>query len=191
MKIITGTTPEAWKLLIVPQPGRMHVNGEAAEARAEEVFEDRVRANTGPGYLLAEWLATPRDLRVRTYATPSTRYVSELAARGVPDPIRHHHIYAPKGNWLWIAEVQDLSGGEAERVVGEIAVDATSLQLDPSPVFANIDGWAYLWHPGDEEPSVIELVTGGARYRSALGDRSEQPAATPPTFAPYAGTPAD
>lgn len=191
MKIVTGTAPDAWKLLIVPQPGRMHVNGEAAEARAEEVFEDRVRANVGPGHLLAAWLAAPRDLRVRTYATPSTTYVSGLAARGVPDPIRHHHIYASKGNWLWVAEVQDPSGVEDERVVGEIAVDATSLQLDPSPVFGNIDGWAYLWHPSDEEPSVIELVTGGARYRSALGDRSEQAAAAPPTFAPYGGTPVD
>lgn len=191
MDMVTGTTPDAWRLLIVPQPGRMHVNGEAAEARAEEVFEDRVRAATGPGHLFTEWMAKPRGLRVRTYATPSTSYVSALVKRGVPDPIRHHHTYAPKGNWLWVTEIQDANAGDDDRVVGEIAIDATSLQLDPSPVFGNIDGWAYVWHPGDEEPSVIELVANGSRCRSALGDRSEHAAPPAPGFAPYGGTPVD
>lgn len=191
MDIVTGTGPDAWRLLIVPQPGRMHVNGEAAEARGEQVFEDRVRATTGPGHLLAPWMATPRELRVRTYATPSTSYVSALVDRGVPESIRHHHTYAPKGNWLWVTEIQDPTADAHERVVGEIAIDATSLQLDPSPVLANIDGWAYVWAPGDEEPSVIELEAGGARYRSALGDRSERAAPAPPTFVPFAGAPVD
>ena len=52
MSLVSSTTPDAWKLLMIPQPGRMHVDGEAAEARAEETFEDRIRANTGPGQLL-------------------------------------------------------------------------------------------------------------------------------------------
>jgi hypothetical protein len=188
MSLPNSSDPEAWKLLIIPQPGRMHVNGEAAEARAEEAFEDRVRANTGPGHLLSRWLNG--ELRVRTYAAPSFAYVNGLAGRGVADPIRHHHIYAPKGNWLWISEFQDMKLPEEERVIGEIAVDATSFQRDPSPVFGNIDGWAYLWAAGEEEPSVVEL-SSGARSRSALADRSVRPAPPPRTFTPYAGTPAE
>jgi hypothetical protein len=47
---------DAWKMLVIPQPGRIHVNGEGAEARAEETFEDRVRASTGPTRVLEPWL---------------------------------------------------------------------------------------------------------------------------------------
>lgn len=179
---------DAWKMLVIPQPGRMHVNGEAAEARAEQVFEDRVRADIGPD-LLDVWL--DGELRVRTYATPSTTYVASLAQRGVPDAIRDHHIYAPKGNWLWIAEFQDMSAPEDRRVVGEIAIDATSMNLDPAPIFGNIDGWAYLWPENAEEPRVAEAVAGGARFSSALGDMSERPAPDSPAFAAYSGTPID
>jgi hypothetical protein len=187
MNLVSGTTPDAWKLLVIPQPGRMHVNGEAAEARAEETFEDRVRANTGPGHLLPRWLGG--ELRVRTYATPSYAYVNNLIRRGVPDAVRHHHIYAPKGNWLWIAEFQDMKLAEDERVIGEIAIDATSFQYDPSPIFGNINGWAYLWAAGEEEPSVAELAPGSSGFRSALGDRTLRPAPAPRSFTPYAGTP--
>jgi hypothetical protein len=189
MSLVSGTGPDAWKLLLVPQPGRMHVNGEAAEARAEEAFEDRVRASTGPGHLLSRWLTD--DLRVRTYATPSPAYVGALSDRGVPDPIRNHHVYAPKGNWLWVTEFQDLATPEEQRVIGEIAIDATSLQYDPTPLFGNIDGWAYIWPRDDEEPAIAEVCPGGASYRSALGDRSMHPAPSPPSFAPYSGTPVD
>jgi hypothetical protein len=187
MNLVSGTTSDAWKLLVIPQPGRMHVNGEAAEARAEETFEDRVRANTGPGHLLPRWLGG--ELRVRTYATPSYAYVNNLIRRGVPDAVRHHHIYAPKGNWLWIAEFQDMKLAEDERVIGEIAIDATSFQYDPSPIFGNIDGWAYLWAAGEDEPSVAELAPGSSGFRSALGDRTVRPAPAPRSFTPYAGTP--
>ena len=189
MNLVGGADPDAWKLFLIPQPGRMHVNGEAAEARAEEAFEDRVRANTGPDHLLVQWLND--ELRVRTYAAPSPAYLSALVARGVPDPIRHHHIYTPKGNWLWVTEFQDLTRPDDERVVGEIAIDATSLQYDPTPIFGNIDGWAYVWPRGAEEPAIAEACHGGARFGSALPDRSARPAPTPRTFVPYAGTPAD
>lgn len=165
-----------WKMLLIPLPGRIHVSGEAAEARAEQTFEDRVRADTGPQHLLRVW--ENNELRVRTYATPAWRYVNRLAERGVPSSIRDHHIYAPKAGWLWVSEFQDLAREPEERVIGEIAIDATSLQLDPSPVFANIHGWAYLWEAGTEEPLVVQLEADGAAYQSAVGDRRER-AATP------------
>lgn len=187
MPLMSGTGPDAWKMLIVPQPGRMHVNGEAAEARASEAFEDRLRASTGPDHLLPRWLSD--DLRVRTYAVPSPEYVGSLADRGVPQSIREHHIYAPKGNWLWVGEFQDPEAPEDERVIGEIAIDATSLQYDPTPLFGNIDGWAYIWPRGQEEPAIVQARPEGASYRSKVGDRSIQPAPTPPSFAPYSGTP--
>lgn len=181
----TSGTDE-WMMLVIPQPGRMHVNGEAGEARAQEAFEDRVRANVGPGHVLARW--SSHELRVRTYATPSARYIRQLGGRGMPAPIRDHHVYAPKGNWLWVTEFQDTSQPEAQRVLGEIAIDATSLQLDPSPIFGNIDGWAYVWHPDSPEPSVVQAVADGAAFRSALGDRSEQPPPPmPPQLRPLGG----
>jgi hypothetical protein len=189
MKMISGSAADAWRLLVIPQPGRIHVSGEAAEARAEEAFEDRLRANTGPGHLLTGWLND--DFSVRTYATPSTAYVSGLGARGLPASIRHHHTYAPKGNWLWVTEFQDTTRPAEKQVVGEIAIDATSLQLDPSPIFGNVDGWGYLWPPHDTEPSVVQSHPGGEGYKSALRDPSEQAAPPPPTFGPYGGTPVD
>jgi len=193
MERVSGDVADTWRMLIVPQPGRMHVNGEAAAARAEEVFEDRLRAKVGPSHLLADLLNTSkRRFRFESYATPSHTYLSGLAARDVPDALRDHHIYGPQGNWLWITEIHDTDASDAERVIGEIAIDATSRLHDPSPLFGNIDGWGYVWPPSESVPQVIQLVKGGAQYRSALADRSEQPAAaTVPKFEPYAGIPAD
>jgi hypothetical protein len=179
--------PEAWKMLVVPLPGRMHVSGDAAESRAEEAFEDRIRADTGPGHLLERWLK--EELETRTYATPSSEYIEGLASRGVPQVLREHHIYAPKGNWLWITEFQDPKADEEGRIVGEVAIDATSLHLDPSPVFANIEGWAYVWAGGEaEEPSVVDTGTG-ARFDSALPDPAEHSAPPAKKFDPPNGDP--
>jgi hypothetical protein len=179
---------DAWKMLVIPQPGRIHVNGEGAEARAEETFEDRVRASIGPSHLLQPWLQ--KDLLTRTYAAPSAEYVSGMADRGIPDSIRAHHIYAPKGNWLWVTEFQDATQPDSELVVGEIAVDATSMQLDPSPILGNVDGWAYIWEQGKDEPSVIDLESG-ARYESALTDPAGATASPKSSFGAYGGTPVD
>jgi hypothetical protein len=178
-----------WKMLLIPLPGRIHVSGEAAEARAEHTFEDRVRANVGPQHLLGPW--ENDRLRVRTYATPSWKYVNELRNRGLPPSVVDHHIYAPKAGWLWVSEFQDMSQSADQRVLGEIAIDATSLQLDPSPVFGNIDGWAYIWTTGTEEPHVIQLESGGAAYRSAVGDRRAQAAAPTAAAWPPSSPPVD
>jgi hypothetical protein len=160
----------AWRMFVIPLPGRLHVIGGAAETRAEEVLEDRMRADHGPSHLRELW--NNDGLRHRTYATPAADYEGRLAARGVPDAIRNHHLYAPKSGWLWITEFQDPDRAPEERVVGEIAVDATSQQLNPSPLFGNLGGWAYLWHENEQEPLSIELCAGGAAYSSALADRS-------------------
>jgi hypothetical protein len=159
----------AWKMLVIPLPGRIHVSGEVAETRAEEAFEDRVRADSGPGHLLAAW--DNHDLQVRTYAVPAARYVERLGERGIPAAIVNHHIYAPKSGWLWVSEFQDRMRSADERVLGEIAIDATSQQLNPTPLFANIDGWAYLWEENQEEPRVIQLAQASAHF-SELPDRS-------------------
>ena len=177
--------PMKWNWLIIPLPGRMHVAGDAAEARAEHVFGDRVRADTGPTEMLARWRSREEaqqpaevseaeaPLEVKTYATRSTTYVNGLTERGVPEALRNHHLFAPKGNWLWVSEFHDPDAPLERRVVGEIAIDATSMQLDPDPVFGNIDGWAYIWERAANEPSVAQPCTDGARYASALTDRSE------------------
>jgi hypothetical protein len=180
------SAPGAWEVLIVPQPGRIHVNGESAQSRAEQAFEDRVRADHGPGDLFKLW--SEGKIKVRTYATPSPEYVGGLLDRGVPVSIRNHHLYAPKGNWVWVTEFQDTAQPSERRVLGEIAVDATSLQLDPSPIIGNIDGWAYVWPEQISEPNVARPEPSGARYMSALADRTERP--TPPqvpAFKPLGG----
>lgn len=170
-QVPSGGANGSWELLVVPMPGRIHVSGEAAEARAEQAFEDRVRATTGPSHLFADW----KRLRVRTFATPSASYVARLASRGVPSEIREHHVYAPKSGWLWVSEFQDMSRDTDQRVIGEIVIDATSLQLDPSPIFGNVDGWTYIWESNNEEPLIHQAVLSGVGYASALGDRSEPP----------------
>jgi hypothetical protein len=183
-RTLVKSGPTAWNLLIIPLPGRMHVAGDTAEARAERAFGDRVRADTGPRQLFARWRSREekqktgqgdagRPLEVKTYATPSTTYVNCLTRRGVPKDLRDHHVFAPKGNWLWITEFQDPDEPAGRRVVGEIAVDATSMQLDPDPVFGNIDGWAFIWERGAREPSVAQPCNDGARFASALPDHAE------------------
>jgi hypothetical protein len=163
----------------------MHVAGDAAEARAQQAFGDRVRADTGPAHLFPRWRsleekpehadeqADAPTLGVRTYATPSTTYVKGLSRRGVPAGLRNHHVFAPMGSWLWVTEFQDTTAPRETRVVGEIAIDATSMQLDPDPVFGNIDGWAYTWARGEKEPLVAHVCREGARFASALPDLSE------------------
>ena len=185
------SAPGAWDVLIIPQPGRIHVNGESAQSRAEQVFEDRVRADEGPSELFALW--SKGKITVRTYATPSHAYLRRLLERGVPESVRNHHLYASKGNWVWISEFQDKTKPSERRVLGEIAVDATSLQLDPSPIIGNIDGWAYLWTDRATEPRVAHVESGEARYASALADRKEQlAAAQAPAFKGLDGrSPAD
>ena len=170
-------------MLVVPQPGRMHVNGEAAETRAEQAFEDRLRAAEGPSHLFGPWMEG--DISTRTYATPSASYLENLPNRELPNSIQQHHIYAPKGNWIWITEFHD-PNPSVTSILGEIAVDATSLQLDPSPIFGSIDGWGYVWHANREEPSLIHLAPG-ARFGSALPDADEVPWDGPPAFAPFNG----
>jgi hypothetical protein len=184
-RLITGETPDAWGMLIIPQPGRMHVSGDAAETRAQEAFEDRLRAEEGPDNLLARWMR--EEISTRTYAAPSTDYLEAMGGRGVPEEIRQHHIYAPKGNWIWVTEFLDPDAGDGS-LLGEIVVDATSMQLDPSPIFGNIDGWAYVWHENSDEPSLIRLGAN-VRYASALHDPTEVPWEGPPAYAPFVGTP--
>lgn len=184
---LTETGSEAWGMLVIPQPGRMHVNGEAAETRAQQAFEDRLRAEEGPSHLFARWMKG--EISTRTYATPSAAYLEHLADRGLPLNLRQHHIYAPKGNWIWITEFHDPDSDDGS-VLGEIAIDATSLQLDPSPIFGNIDGWGYVWHANREEPSLISLATG-ARSASALANPAEVPWAGPPAFSPFSGEPVE
>lgn len=185
-KLVEGDSSKAWRMFVIPQPGRLHVNGEAAQARAEEIFEDRLRAKKGPVHLLDRWLKG--ELETRTYASPSTRYVRGMTARKLPAKLRDHHVYAPKANWVWITEFHDPQAKE-QPALGEIAIDATSPQLDPGPIFGNIDGWAYVWPPGAAEPAQIELGPAGIRFHSALPDPRVKPWRGPPAFAPYAGEP--
>jgi hypothetical protein len=104
--------------------------------------------------------------------------------------LRQHHIYAPKGYWLWVTEFQDPKAAEDQLVIAEVAVDATSLHLDPSPIFANIEGWAYVWGAGEREPSVIDTETG-ARFKSAMSDPGEREASPAPEYAPCSGDPVE
>ncbi len=179
--LVEGDGSGAWNMLIIPLPGRIHVTGEGAEARAEQAFEDRIRAKTGPNDLLKPFLEG--KITSQTYATPSSQYLRDLEGRGVPDYLRNHHIYVPKSNWLWVTEFSDESCGESQ-ILGELAVDATSLHLDPSPLFGNIDGWAYLWPPNSEEPKVVKPKEK-ARYRSALAREPLGEWAGPAAYPPY------
>jgi hypothetical protein len=39
-----------------------------------------------------------------------------------------------------------------DRVIGEVAIDATSHPLEPSPIFANLPGRVLAWLPGAADP---------------------------------------
>jgi hypothetical protein len=139
-----------WEMLLVPLPARIHVPCEAAEIAARLIFLQQAGA-TAETEPYADAHAAGK-LRVRTYAIEAAEYKAKLPARGLGHETVLHHQRTPASVWIWVTEFQRRDVQGKRRVVGEVAIDATSHPRQPQPVFANLPGRAVAWLPEDPVP---------------------------------------
>jgi hypothetical protein len=161
----------AWKFLLVPKPGRIHLAGEFAEREARRIFRGLLKQNANER--LRRRL--PDRLRLRSYLTQAGNYKLRARERGVSAELHSLHRYLPTPVWVWVVELQDphLTSHSSECVLGEIVIDATSEPRDTNPLFGYLAGFAYTWQDGRERP-VQRTVRDSTPHRSgsALHDAS-------------------
>lgn len=151
-----------WDVLVVPHPGKIYLNGEAAEVAARDLFR----------VLLREHERDPlRELapafRVRTYVTRAGEYKVRMEERGLPESLRNVYSRLGTSTWIWVVELQDTKRAPTSRrcVIGEIAYDGTSSSLTPGPLFANLRGEAYSWP--EARRTLKHAVEDASPYLSA------------------------
>jgi hypothetical protein len=157
---------QKWGMLLVPMPARILVPGAAAEIKARLAFAEQAGATVETEPTLEAIMSD--KLRYRTYAIDAAEYKAELTERGLGEEVVNHHQLVPASVWIWVTEFQlrDVSGGR--RVVGELAIDATSDPRDPQPLFANLPGRVVSWLPGEANPKAKSVPDGGL-YDSGIG----------------------
>lgn len=159
---------DQWDMLLVPLPARIHVPGEAAEIWARLTLLEQAGAIAETAHIAEELKAD--KLRIRSYAIDSAEYKQRLRSRGLGEEVVHHHLLTPASVWIWVTEFQRRGVTDSKRVVGEVAIDATSHPRRPQPVFANFPGRVVAWLPGEHAPRA-KAVTPVELYDSALPRR--------------------
>jgi Papain-like cysteine protease AvrRpt2 len=144
-----------WDMLLVPLPARIHVPGEAAELRAKKVFGEQAGAKPETESVFESFAQD--ELRVRTYAVEAAQYKQRLPERGLAAETVRHHQLAPASVWIWVTEFQLRNDDGPCRVVGEVAIDATSHPRNAKPVLANLPGRAVAWLPGQGVPRALDV----------------------------------
>lgn len=144
-----------WDMLLVPLPARIHVPGEAAELRAKKIFAEQAGATPETEPVLEAF--AQEELRVRTYAVEAAQYKSRLHQRALSADTVHHHQLAPASVWIWVTEFHRRDVDGPRRVVGEVAIDATSHPRNAKPVLANLPGRAVAWLPGQGVPLARDV----------------------------------
>jgi hypothetical protein len=136
-----------WHALVVPLPGRIYLAGEAAEKTGKLIFEERIDAHEHLEHLKGG--LDDGRLGLRTHVAPVPVYKRALRSRGIPDDVVTWHVNESASRWLWIVELQDCAAAAEgpECVIGEIAIDATSDDQWPNPLFGNLPGVVMRW-PG-------------------------------------------
>jgi hypothetical protein len=146
-----------WEALLVPLPGRIHVPGESAEIQGQLAFLEQAgaTAETEPyrdAYRSGEF-------RIRSYAIEAAEYKKALEDRYPNADVVRHHQRTPAPVWIWVTEFQRRVA-KKQRVVAEIAIDATSHPNAPQPVFCNLPGRAVAWLEGEPDPraKAVDVV---------------------------------
>ena len=136
-----------WEALLVPVPGRIYLTGEAAEYTARTVFDAEMGKQPSLSGLRDRWQAD--ELRLRTYAIKLADYKRALRNRNPPPhpDVIAWHTNMSGSNWIWVTELQDRAQASKGRtcVVGEVAIDATSDDQWPNPIFGNLPGMTMRW----------------------------------------------
>jgi hypothetical protein len=149
-----------WQALVVPLPGRIYLSGEAAEYTARLIFEEKSSESESLRDY-AERLETG-ELRLRSHVIQVAEYRRALRRRGVPRDVFTWHVNMSSSHWLWVVELQDraLAAKGRRCVLGEVAIDATSDDQWPNPLFANLPGLLVRWpRLGDETDEATSSQT--------------------------------
>lgn len=166
---------DAFRLLLVPVPGKIYLTGESAEIRAETIFANLL-ADESPAQAL-----DMDTLRLRTYVTRSGDYKIDMERRGLGPLLRDHHKFVGTSTWIWVVELQDLTAATSSPacVIGEVAFDATSSNLQPGPLFAHLQDNAWAWGEFTQPDTTAELneasdngITLGATSKVVVDDYS-------------------
>ncbi|MGD9711265.1 MAG: hypothetical protein AB7V46_04265 [Thermomicrobiales bacterium] len=166
---------DKWTMLLVPMPARILVPGAAAEIKARLVFSEQAGA-TEQTVPVLDALAAGK-LQFRTYAVDAADYKARLEKRGPGDDVVHHHRRVPASVWIWVTEFQLRDVDAQPRVVGEVAIDATSDPRDPQALFANLPGRVVSWLPGEATPQArpipeIAVYDSAMEFRGKSGKKA-------------------
>jgi hypothetical protein len=162
-----GAGPERtkWERLVVPTPGRIYLTGEAAEREGGLALAAELDKEEGSRPLLERFEA---QLRLRSYVTDIASYKRNLRERNLSADVVNWHARTSSSHWVWVVELQDRAAAAdgPECVVGEVVIDATSDDIKPNFLFANLPGrvmrWAQLGAQTETAPSTQTEL-----YRSA------------------------
>jgi hypothetical protein len=169
-----GAGPEAthWERLVVPTPGRIYLAGEAAEREGGLALKAELGKDEGSHELLERFEAG--KLRLRSYVTDIASYKRRLRERNLSPDVVNWHARASSSHWVWVVELQDRAAAAVgpDCVVGEVAIDATSDDIKPNFLFANLPGrvmrWAELGAQTQTAPSSqTELYRSGSALHVA------------------------
>ena len=106
----------------------------------------------------------------------------------MPNAVRSRHIYVPKGNWFSITEFQEIEHAEDERVVGGIAIDATSSRSTRAPSSGTSTARHACGPQARRSRQSLRLRRTAPGF-AARRRRTSRPDPAPRSFTPYAGTP--
>ena len=142
----TGHRYGPWSTIHIPAPEKLWLAPEQAEREGGLILHRMATllSNSLTGELqerLSEVLAG-RRFSLRTYATRSNRFKSELPSRTIPREIATAYRRMSLPRYVWVEEAvdRDLRDGAQPCVLGEALYDATSSDYRPEMLTAHLAG---------------------------------------------------
>lgn len=182
---ITNVSYGKWTTVLAPTPERVWLPAEAAERTAADNLISlshnstaRISALVGrPIPDLGQGLHD-RTLALRTYSIESSKFKSELLARGMSERVAKLYRLCRLPKFVWVVEVLDKTQRDAGQpsVLGEALIDPTSSEFDPLILALHVPGVATATvdasgdnlmlipstdAPGDQfriDPNTLELI---------------------------------
>ncbi len=137
-----------WEVVIIPLPTKLWVGGEPVEYDgANELARLADLASQPPNSTNALLsLLHHNNLRLRTYAIPSSDFKNRLPCRGMDDVLVRAYRLARLPRFIWVVEALDRTRRDkgSAHVVGEAIYDSTSSQYDPEILACHVPGIAWI-----------------------------------------------
>ncbi len=134
-----------WERLVVPTPGRIYLSAESAEREGWLALEQEMRKHPHLKQLVKR--CEHGEFRLRTYATEIGEYKHKLRSRGLSSDLCSWHARIGSSHWVWVVELQEkeATAKGIDCVVGEVVIDATSDDIKPNFLVANLPGKMMRW----------------------------------------------